>query len=136
MNSFKKPKKMRFWYCNFNHSKTSNVLIYKSKIIVRREICLLNNVLESVQQKPQNSAQWPTSTIVHSLDFTYKFNVKNMTEKQCAHTHTHFCEIICDIWVDDHKMRWELNSNFLHYYNVNYKRDALLWKFLFFRINL
>lgn len=47
-----------------------------------------NNVLESVQSKPQNSAQWPTLTIVHSLDFTYKFNVKNITENQCARTHT------------------------------------------------
>lgn len=58
-----------------------------------------NNVLESVQLKPQNSAQWPTLAIVHSLNLTYKFNVMNITEKHreyTKHTHAHaLLEIIC-----------------------------------------
>lgn len=49
---------------------------------------LLYNVLESVQPKPQNSAQWPTLVIVRSLNFVYKFNVKNITEKKRKHTDT------------------------------------------------
>lgn len=67
--------------------------MYKSKKKRKR---LQNNVLESVQRKPQNSAQWPTLAIVHSLNFTYKFNVKNITEKHReynTYTHTHFLKL-------------------------------------------
>lgn len=63
---------------NFNRSHEYFSYVYNKQMKRNR---LQNYVLESVQLKPQNSARWPTLTIVHSLNITYKFNVKNLTEE-------------------------------------------------------
>lgn len=66
----------------------------------------------SAQSKPQNSTQWPTFTsYLFSLNFTYKFNVKNITEISAL---TYFAtKILCGIWNRWNKLRWELNTFFM-----------------------